>query len=215
MVVGVAEDVPGFRFLGSRMRGADLYLPTAVTAPGTTVTLRMRGDLFDGQRRLMERLSLIDPAHGGVSTFATLARMEAYFLNVAFWLTLAIGTLALLLTLSGLFSVLSYVVEQRTREIAVRMALGATSRGVSRLVLTQMARPVAVGLVAGSVCTVALSAALLASPAAADIAATVTLLDPVAYAASLIGIALASAAAAVIPARRAARVEPFLELRST
>jgi hypothetical protein len=56
-------------------------------------------------------------------------------------MTLVLGALALLLTLSGLFSVLSYLVEQRTREIGVRMALGATSRSIGALVLSQSARP--------------------------------------------------------------------------
>ena len=53
-----------------------------------------------------------------------------------------LGGLALVLTLSGLFSVLSYLVEQRKKEIGVRMALGATTRTVARLVLSQSARPV-------------------------------------------------------------------------
>ena len=101
--------------------------------------------------------------------------------------------LALVLTLSGLFSVLSYIVEQRTREMGVRLALGSTSRGVAVLVLTQMARPVLVGLLAGTACTLVLSAALLASPAAADVAATVELLDPIAYGLSGLAVTIATA----------------------
>ena len=79
----------------------------------------------------------------------TLARMETYLLQIAFWLTVVLGGLALALTLSGLFSVLSYLVEQRTREIGVRMALGATTRDVTRLVLSQSIRPVGFGLFIG------------------------------------------------------------------
>ena len=92
--------------------------------------------------------------------------MEAYLLGIPFWLTLVLGALALLLTLSGLFSVLSYLVEQRTREIGVRMALGATRRSIGALVLSQSARPVGIGLLLGGSLTAALGAALLATPAA-------------------------------------------------
>ena len=61
-----------------------------------------------------------------------------------------LGGLALLLTVSGLFSVLSYLVEQRTREIGVRIALGASSQKVTQLMLAQTTRPVLFGLLAGA-----------------------------------------------------------------
>jgi putative ABC transport system permease protein len=78
---------------------------------------------------------------------------------------------ALLLTLSGLFSVLSYLVGQRTREIGVRMALGATRGSIGALVLS---RSVGIGLLLGSSLTVALSAVLRATPAAELIGSSVT-----------------------------------------
>ena len=143
----------------------------------------------------------------------TVARIETYFLQLAFWLTVVLGGLALALTLSGLFSVLSYLVEQRTREIGVRMALGATTRDVTRLILSQSLRPVGIGLVIGGGSAAGLAALLLATPAAATIGEIVHVLDPVAYAVSLLIIIAACLVAASIPASRAARLDPTRALR--
>jgi ABC-type antimicrobial peptide transport system permease subunit len=136
-----------------------------------------------------------------------------YLLAIPFWLTLVLGALALLLTVSGLFSVLSFLVEQRTRELGVRMALGATSRGIAALVLSQSARPVGIGLLLGGSLTAALGAALLATPAAEAIGSSVHLFDPVAYLASLLCIVFACASAALVPALRAGRIDPVAALR--
>ena len=142
-----------------------------------------------------------------------LTRMETYLLRLAFWLTVVLGGLALALTLSGLFSVLSYLVEQRTREIGVRMALGATTHDVTRLILSQSIRPVGFGLFFGGGAAAGLAALLLATPAAAIIGEIVHVLDPVAYGVSLLVIIAACLVAASIPASRAARLDPASTLR--
>ncbi|MGE0866080.1 MAG: FtsX-like permease family protein, partial [Vicinamibacterales bacterium] len=112
-----------------------------------------------------------------------------------------------------LFSVLSYLVEQRTREIGVRMALGATSHSVTRLVLAQTTRPVLFGLAAGGGLAATLATVLLATPAGGMISEIVHVTDPVAYGSSLLLITAACLAAAWIPAARAARVDPMQTLR--
>jgi predicted lysophospholipase L1 biosynthesis ABC-type transport system permease subunit len=211
--VGVVRDVAGFRFGGMRMSGPGVYVPITAETARTALTMRVRGDAQRARHVLLDRLSAIDPNMAEVSTLQTLARMEAYVLAIPFWLTLGLGTLALLLTLSGLFSVLSYLVEQRTKEIGVRMALGATRRSIAALVLSQSARPVGIGLLVGASLTAALGAALLATPAAEMIGSTVRLFDPVAYAASLLCIIAACACAALIPALRAGRIDPIGSLR--
>jgi ABC-type antimicrobial peptide transport system permease subunit len=62
--------------------------------------------------------------------------VQTYVLQIAFGLTIVLGGLALVLTVSGLFSVLSYLVEQQARDFGVRMALGAITTHIVRLVLT-------------------------------------------------------------------------------
>ena len=135
----------GFRFGGVRL-----------AAP--VCTCRWRRDCQDVAhdacaRRRRARAPYARRSAGGdhpnmseVCTLEIIAGAEAYLLAIPFWLTLVLGALALLLTLSGLYSVLSYLVERRTREIGVRMALGATRRNIAGLVLSQSARPVGIGV---------------------------------------------------------------------
>ena len=214
VVVGIARDVPGFRIGGqSLLAGPDVYLPTTVETAGTSLALRVRGDPQVAARAILERLSAIESGLAEVIPLRELARAEEYLLGVPLRLTLVLGALALFLTLSGLFSVLSYLVEQHTREIGVRVALGATRRRIGALVLSQSARPVGLGLLLGAALPAALGAALLATPAAALIGQTVRLFDPLAYAASLLCVLAACALAALVPVRRAGRVDPIGALR--
>jgi ABC-type antimicrobial peptide transport system permease subunit len=146
-------------------------------------------------------------------TLRTLANTGTYILQIAFWVTVVIGGLALALTVSGLFSMLSYVIEQRAKEISVRMALGATAGSVAALVLSQLARPVALGLVVGGSLAAALAVILMATPAATEIGSVVRMFDPLAYAGGVLTIVAACALAASIPALRAARIDPMRTLR--
>jgi ABC-type antimicrobial peptide transport system permease subunit len=210
-VVGVSRDVPGFRFSG--IKDAGVFLPTSLDVAKTAIVARVQGEPALARQALIERLSRIDPNIGMIVTLRTVARMETLFLEIAFWVSVMLGGLALLLTVSGLFSVLSYLVEQRTREIGVRMALGASTRTVTRLMLAQTARPVLIGLIAGAGLAAILATALLASPAGALISQIVRVTDPIAYLASLGVILSACLLAAWMPATRAAKVDPMRALR--
>jgi predicted permease len=210
-VVGVSRDVAGFRIMDTNDPG--IFVPVGNETPETSFVVRIKGDPELARQHLLERLTIVDPNMGQVLTMRTMARMEGYFLQIAFWVTLVLGLLALVLTVSGLFSVLSYLVEQRTKEIGVRMALGATSRNVTRLVLSQTARPVGIGLLAGAGLALALAILLIATPGAGAIAEVVHVTDPLAYGGSLIVIIAACLLAASIPALRASRLEPMRTLR--
>jgi predicted permease len=210
-VVGVVRDVAGFRI--APFPKAVVYFPTSAAMAKTGLVARVHGDPDLARQALLTRLTRIDPNMDQVGTMRWVTRMETYLLKLGFWLTISLGGLALALTLSGLFSVLSYLVEQRTKEIGVRMALGATTRDVTRLVLSQSIRPVGVGLVLGGGSAAALAALLLATPAAATIGQIVQVADPVAYGTSLLIITAACLMAASIPASRAARLDPTWTLR--
>ena len=210
-VVGVSREVPGFRF--TDVKDARIFLPTSVNTPKTSVVARVTGDPDLARRTLIDHLTMIDPNMGMIVTMRTVARLETFFLQIAFWVSLVLGGLALLLTVSGLFSVLSYLVEQRTKEIGLRMALGATSRKVTQLMLAQTTRPVIYGLLAGVGFAISLATVLIATPAGAIISEIVHVTDPVAYGASLLVVVTACVLAAWIPATRAARVDPMQTLR--
>ncbi|HUE88402.1 MAG TPA: FtsX-like permease family protein [Vicinamibacterales bacterium] len=123
------------------------------------------------------------------------------------------GGLALVLTMSGRFSVLSYLVEQQAKEIGVRMALGAATTNVVQLVLSQSLRPVAIGLAAGGGLAVAVAIVLMSTPAGSEIGGVVDVFDPVAYVVSALTIATACLLAVSVPALRAARIDPIATLR--
>jgi predicted permease len=213
-VIGIARDVESSAML-REFAFSGVYLPAGLQDAGTSLTLRVRGDPEQVRLALLDRLTRIDPALDvGVRTLRTMAGMGIYLLRVAFWSTFVLGALALALTVSGLFSVLSYLVEQRVKEFGVRVALGATTRDIMATVLSQSVRPVVVGLVAGGGLAAALATVLISTPIALAIGDTIRVLDPLAYAASVLVIITACVLAASVPALRAARVDPIVTLRT-
>ncbi len=210
-VVGVSKDVPGFRI--TDVKEAGVFLPTSLDVANTSAVARVQGPVNLAREQLLDRLTTVDPNMGAIITMQTVARLETFFLQIAFWVSVILGGLALLLTVSGLFSVLSYLVEQRTREIGVRMALGATSQKVTELMLRQTTWPVLGGLIAGAGLAATLAVVVIASPVGAYITQIVHVTDPMAYASSVLVIVAACLLAAWIPAARAARVDPMRTLR--
>lgn len=119
----------------------------------------------------------------------------------------SVGGLALLLTLSGIYGVISYFVTQRTKEISIRVALGATTRTVTALVLKQSLRLTAIGIAFGSVVAIAL-ARLLASRLI-----FMRVFDAEAFAGGLLMVLSAACLAGYLPSRKATRIDPIETLR--
>jgi ABC-type antimicrobial peptide transport system permease subunit len=117
------------------------------------------------------------------------------------------AAVALALTTMGTYGVISFAVAQRTREIGIRVAIGASRSDVVRLIVGQGVRLVAVGAVVGVV------AALAASRVLGSLLFDVRPSDPVTFAAIVALLVAAVIAASWIPARRAASVQPTEALR--
>jgi predicted permease len=120
----------------------------------------------------------------------------------------AFGALALLLAGVGLYGVVAYSVSRRTREVGIRMALGAERRAVLRLILAQGACLAGAGVVLGAIASVGVGRVL------ESLLYGVSAFDPIAYAAAAGVLLFAAAMANVIPALAASRVDPVRALRS-
>ncbi len=206
-VVGVARDIVSCCIT----RGKDLallYFPVTADAASTSLLIRVDGDAGAASRKLDMQLAVSMP--GGVEEIHPL---EMYFeggvypFRAAAWISVALGGLALLLTLSGIYGVLSYLLSQRTKEIGIRVALGATAGAVVRLILAQSMRLAAIGIGLGTVLSLGVSRFLAAH------LVFMNTFDATAYGLGMMQVMAAALAAAYFPTRRAARVDPIATLR--
>jgi ABC-type antimicrobial peptide transport system permease subunit len=122
-------------------------------------------------------------------------------------LSLCLGLLAVVLAAIGLYGVMAYVVARRTREIGIRMALGATRESIAGLILREVARMAAIGLAIG------LAAAFATDRFVASLLYGVQATDPLVFVVAVLLLGVVALLAGGLPARRAASVDPVVALR--
>jgi predicted permease len=207
-VIGVVGDIRDVRLEADP--SPMLYLPhTQVPLPAMTVIARTPLDgssIASGLREAVRRVDAGLPppdVHEVGASRADSAAGPRFNL----WIVASFAVLALILAMTGVYGTLAFTVAERRREIAVRLALGATSARVVRLVLGSGMRAAAAGIVAG------LAGALVAARGLDSLLYGVAPRDPASFAAAATLLLLTAAAACYIPARRAAAVDPATVLR--
>jgi len=176
--------------------GAQLIVRTAADTP---IIDALRHEV----RALDPRMALV-----GVETLEQHMQLPLFPARAAGLLLGLFGLLALTLAIVGLYGVMSYSVSQRTREIGVRMALGARRIDVVRLILGQGLRLTLTGMAIGVLCSVALTWVLR------SVLYGISATDPVSFLAVAIVLTMVAAIASYVPARWATRVDPIRALRT-
>jgi putative ABC transport system permease protein len=208
-VVGVVRDSK-YVTVGEAPRPF-LYRPlTQQYTPRPTVLLRARGDLTSALATLKQEVHALDPglAVFNVATLDDATGVSLLPARVAGELLGALGLVALALAALGIYGVLSFLVRARTREIGVRVALGASPRRVTMMVVRQAMTWTVAGAGIG------LTGALILTPFLKGFLYGISATDPVTFGAVLAMIAAVACVATVIPAVRASRVDPLKALRA-
>lgn len=187
-----------------------VYVPFA-QAPQrfVSVTIRPRGPTGQMTAPVRDLVASMDPDLPiyFVKTLQERIDENSWFYRVFGGLFMIMGAVALVLAAVGLYGVMAFNVSRRTREMGVRMALGAQPGDVVRLILRQGMIQLAIGLVLGLGLAYALGRMLKI------ILFQVTPLDPLVYGATIAVLVLSAVAASLVPARRATRVDPMVALR--
>jgi putative ABC transport system permease protein len=189
---------------------SQFHLSTGNTVRGMTLVVRGAGDvrLLAGPLRAVLRGADPSLPLAGVRTMDEVVNASIATPRATGGVLLLFAAIALTLAAVGIYGVLAYLVSERTREIGVRLALGATAGEIHRLVLGH-----GLGLaLAGLACGLALAAAM--TRFMAGLLHDVTPLDPLTFVAVPLLLLAVAAVAAYLPARRATLVDPVVALRS-
>ena len=221
-VVGVARDTHSVRL--SEPDPLLLYFrlsPKEMEDPEKVLLVRTENRPNRALPALLAAMEKIDRrlplASSGFHTLDDAVWFQKLPARVGAAIAVVLGSLALVLSAIGIYGIVSYVAGQRTREIGIRVALGANHTEVLKLVLRQGAKLVAMGTIVGLAGSVAM-AHVLGSALAGDVGSPDLLfglrsLDPVAFGTMSLLISGIALLACYIPARRATKVDPMMALR--
>ncbi|MGB2642248.1 MAG: ABC transporter permease [Candidatus Acidiferrum sp.] len=208
-VVGVVGNVRHMAL--EEKSGNEFYIPMRQTQDYGTVDLVVRTSLpmTELAAQLREALWPIEPnlPTGNMRTLQTLVDRAASSRRFTVILLGGFAAFALMLASLGIYAVISYSVSQRTQEIGIRMALGASAEMLQKSILLQTLGLAAIGMVAGVAASFAMARLL------SGLLYGVTASDPVTFAGMLVVLTAVAAIAGWLPARRASRIDPMEALR--
>jgi len=207
-IVGVVGDT--YQYGLDQKRTMQLYVPHADNSGGDlTLVVRLAGDDRGVASRVRDAVRAVDPAVpvDDVTTMNQVLAESAGRRRLLAVLSLVFAAGAIGLAAVGLYGVIAYSVAQRTPEIGLRMALGATAATIVRRVLRDVIGPLAVGLALGLVSAMSLVKMM------APLVFGVSTADPATFVMSSATLLLTALVAGVVPAMRAARVNPTIALR--
>ena len=216
-IVGLVKEL-GMSHVVQRSRDAGVYLPMVAGSNGVPrMIVHARGDPSALTPRLRELATAVDPALRVEQATRIDHMVNPLLWFLGLWMKIIAGltAVALLLSLSGIYAVLSYIVARRTREIGVRVALGASARGVITSIFRRPLIQVTLGVTAGVVLIAVAAITLQQTQEFAGMEGRgltfgeISLL--IGYAVFMLGVC---ALACIVPSVRALRVQPMEALRS-
>ena len=209
-VVGVVGDVRHLAL--EQSSGNEMYLPLRQCGDQSSADLVIRSTLPAGQLAPAVRATLkpLAPNMAG-NEFRTLQQLVDKSVSPRRFVVLMLGgfaVFALILASLGIYGLISYSVNQRTQEIGIRMALGASARNVQTGIVVQTLQLAAIGMTIGVGASWALARSL------SGLLFGVTATDPVTFLGMLLVLATVATLAGYLPARRASRIDPLVALRA-
>jgi predicted permease len=209
-VVGVVGDVRHIAL--EQGSGSEMYIPIRQTGDYSSVDLVVRtalppADLARSVRAALQPIAPDLPAN----EFRTLQQLVDKSVSPRRFVVLLLAgfaAFALILASLGIYAVISYSVQQRTQEIGIRMALGASARDLQARIITQTLILAAIGMLVGT------AASWILARAMSGMLYGVTATDPVSFTAMVLVLTAVAAVAGYVPARRASRIDPMLALRA-